>query len=398
VTGSSGPSGPSGPSGSSGPTGPTGPTGSSGGGASVLLERLDLAAECDGLVPDHAPAPVEIHLSPPAGAACAGATTDGTGHVAASARAADGTTWQVFRPDGTAAAAFSAWTLVPEPSGWHGLRVSTAAAGTPVAQVMLSPDGALLGSTAANADPAQLQSDVWSLAQDPLGGSFTLVGETDLFHNHFTALEAQRFDAAGTARWPQNLRLTGNGDHSILFVAAGVSNRGEALTLTQHSAWLDVLWLDGAGATVASQAQAERYGDVLGSTGFRPFQLELAPLLDGGLALRVDGTFQRLYPHLATLSAPLPGWLASRTTSTFRFTRGNRGYAVFPPAGQPLPACDQVIELLAPSGRLCGRVRLRGDGSACAGGAVDQGWDGTVVQERAKDGCVYRFWPGLLAR
>jgi hypothetical protein len=59
--------------------------------------------------------------------------------------------------------------------------------------------------------------------------------------------------------------------------------------------------------------------------------------------------------------------------------------------------CTQSIELLAPSGRLCGRIVLHEDGAGCTTGEVDQGWDGTVVQQSGHDACRYRWWPRLLA-
>jgi hypothetical protein len=36
------------------------------------------------------------------------------------------------------------------------------------------------------------------------------------------------------------------------------------------------------------------------------------------------------------------------------------------------------------------------DATGCSTGAIDQGWDGTVVQQSGKDACTYRWWPGLL--
>jgi hypothetical protein len=107
--------------------------------------------------------------------------------------------------------------------------------------------------------------------------------------------------------------------------------------------------------------------------------------------------FQRAYPAGSTRSAPLPAWLAARASASYRFTRGNRGYAVFPPAGQASADCSQAIELLAPSGRLCGRVTLPGGGTPCSTGQLDQGWDGTVVQQRTTGECRHRLWPALLA-
>ena len=104
----------------------------------------------------------------------------------------------------------------------------------------------------------------------------------------------------------------------------------------------------------------------------------------------------RIYPRLATRTVPLPDWLAARSAWTFRITRGNAGYAVFPPPGAASADCTQAFALVAPSGRLCLRVTLREDGAGCTTGALDQGWDGTVVQQSGHDPCTFRWWPGLL--
>lgn len=364
------------------------------------MERLDPSAECDGIVPNHAPPAVDLEWMPPAGT-CGAATSDGTGHVAVSARSGDQVVWQVFTPSGVAARVFSAWPLVPEPSGWHGLGVITLDPTVPFRSVIhrtFSPDGDLLGEVAATAMPTQNALDQWTLAQDPRGGCYTAVAETDAYHNHWSHVEGQRFDPAGQPRWSANLRFGASGEHTIAFMAAGVSSLGESLTVWQHSAQLDVWWIDGAGTEVATEERAESFSGVIGSETLHSHDLQLFPLLDGGLALRSNGTFRRVYPHLSTRTAALPAWLSNRAAWTFRFTRGNRGYALLPPAGQPSADCRQTVDLLSPSGRLCGRVTLPGDGSPCATGAVDQGWDGTLVQQRSQDGCRYRFWPGLLAR
>jgi hypothetical protein len=52
---------------------------------------------------------------------------------------------------------------------------------------------------------------------------------------------------------------------------------------------------------------------------------------------------------------------------------------------------------VAPSGRRCGTLTFRRDGNACVTGAIDQGWDGTVVQQASSGACGWRFWPRLLA-
>jgi hypothetical protein len=392
--GGGGASGSDGVAGSSGPTGPSGPTASTG---SAAVERVDPSAECDGLVPAGVPAPVDVEWSSPPGP-CGAGTADGTGHVAVPARSGDQVSWQAFSPAGAAERSFSAWPVVPQPSGWHGLAVLTLDPAVPVVSVIhrtFSPEGAPAGASDATAAPNQVKVDLWVLAQDPRGGSFTAVVETDAFHNHWSDVEGQRFDAAGAGRWPANVRFGSSDQHSVAFAAAGVSSRGESLTLWQHSAQLDAWWIDGDGKQVATEQRAESYAAVLGFADLGAHDLELVPLLDGGLALRSDGTFRRVFPHLSTRSAALPAWLADRAGWTFRFTRGNRGYALFPPPGQASPDCSPVVELRSPSGRLCGLVTLAG-GGPCTTGAVDQGWDGTVVEQRAHGTCRYRFWPGML--
>ncbi len=350
-------------------------------------------------MPASVPPPVSIARTPPSGATCAGGLSDGTGHVAVAARAGDRASWQVFAPDGTPGATFSAWPVVAEPAGFQGLAITDAPGGVGVvaAQVALGPDGSAVTSTTVSVDPALVTTTGWTLAGDPLGGSLALLSQLDRFHNHWSVLRAQRLDAAGAPRWPDPVQFGARSDR-VYFLTAGVSRPGEALALWQESAYLDVSWRDAAGAEVAAQQQAERYPDVLGTDVLDPV-LELVPLLDGSLALRAQGSLRRVYPHLATRSAPLPAWLSDRATWSLRFTRGNVGYALFPPPAQASQDCAQTIELRAPSGRLCGQVILRPEQpGACTTGAVDQGWDGTVVQQASAGACRWRFWPGLLAR
>jgi hypothetical protein len=366
---------------------------------SVTFERLDADPECDGLLPDHAPAPVEVARTPPTGQVCAGGSSDGTGSVAVAARGEEGASWQVYGAGGEPRGRpFSAWPVSPQPSGWHGLSVAPAGGpngGNAVAHAVFGPDGTSLASHQVSRDPSLVDTHRWSLGADPLGGGMALVAQTDLFHNHWAGLRAQRFDPAGAPRWAEPVQFGARSEPTVHFVAAGVSRRGESLALWQHSALLDVSWQNAAGEEVTGAERAERSADVLGSDALA-HAIDLVPLLDGGLAVRADGAFRRVYPHLGTASVPLPGWLAARAAWSFRLTRGNRGYALFPPPGAASADCGQAIELRAPSGRLCGRVILPGDGKPCATGILDQGWDGTVVQQRTADGCAYRFWPRLL--
>ncbi|BDG05349.1 hypothetical protein [Anaeromyxobacter oryzae] len=341
-----------------------------------------------------------ITRTPPPGYTCAGGTSDGTGHVAVAALIAGApASWQVYAADGKARKAFDAWPVMPEPEGWQGLVVkpSTGANGGNLVQhAAFAADGSAGASTVVSWDPTLVGTTLWNASPDPLGGCLVVVAGIDLFHNHWSGLRAQRFDASGAPRW-STAGMFGARSDRILFLGGGVSRAGESLAIWQHSAWLDVSWFDASGTSLGESDFTERSDAVLGSNALQ-HDIDLVPLLDGGLAVHADGAFRSVYAHLATASAPLPSWLADHATWTYRFTRGNAGYALFPPPGQDSADCSQAIELYAPSGRRCGRVALHGDGRSCSTGSVDQGWDGTVVQQEAAGACTYRFWPGLLAK
>ncbi len=382
---------------------PDGAGGGSGAGplpAEVGLERLDPSAECDGLVPASAPDAVTVRRSPPAGTACAAGISDGTGAVAlAAVGGASGASAQVYGRDGAPRGAFTAdLPLVPEPSGWHALvRTPGPPGGDPkVEHVAIAPDGSVAHRETVSPDPALLTRLGWNLSSAPAGGSLFAIRSTSLAGNHWSRVDASRFDASGARRWTAERITTDDSALEPTFLAVGGSTGGDALVLSQDSAQLDVTWLDPDGAVVASADRAERFDAVLGS-GALQHDIELAPLLDGSIALRSDGAFRRSYAPRALASGALPDWLAARSGSTFRITRGGRGYAVLPPAGAASPACTQAVELVSRGGRLCGRITFREEGSGCTTGAIDQGWDGTVVQQSGKDACVYRWWPGLLA-
>jgi hypothetical protein len=366
----------------------------------VTLERIADAGDCAGLVPERIPEPVVVRRDP-AGARCAGGMSDGSGAVVVAALREGGVaTWQAYGADGARRGAFDAEpALVPDASGWHAIVVTAGPAGVePRAEhVLFGSDGGAGVRATVTPDPALSAYFHWRLSPDPRGGALVVVRSTNLYGNHWSAVSAHRFDAGGRPRWPGGVAVsTDDSALEPMFLGGGISTTGDALVVAQDSAFLDASWLDGDGHGVAASDRGERSDDVVGP-GLE-HALDVVPLLDGALAVRSDGAFRRTYGPRATASAPLPAWLAERASWTFRFTRGNAGYAALPPAGQPSPDCTQRIDLLSRSGRLCGRVALREEGGACSTAIVDQGWDGTVVQQSARDACTYRWWPGLLGR
>jgi hypothetical protein len=376
-----------------------GGTGGGGGGAgegapsrpaSVSIERFDASGECDGLVPGAAEEPIVARLAPPAVGRCVAGLSDGTGAVALGAGDEGGAlAWQVMTARGEPAARFDApLPLLSQPEGWHGLAIARAGPEPDVELRAFGPDGAL--RSAARLSPAEGSAVAlrWQLAEDPRGGAAVVFRQQDALTLGDRFL-LHRFDAAGRPRAEAAQVAFFMRGRVAEPMGGGVSTRGEALVLMPALEEWRPTWTSEDGRWVTDGTDRH---DVVPLT-----PLSLHPLLDGGLALRMDGRWTRAYAHLAQASGPAPAWLAERSAWRYRFTRGNRGYAVFQPAGESSPDCTQHIDLVAPSGRLCGRVTLREDGASCTTGSLDQGWDGTVVQQSGKDACIFRWWPRLLA-
>lgn len=376
--------------------------GSPAGAASLAVERLDADPECDAVVPAAAPAPVQVRLEAPSGGGCVGGVPDGTGAVALGARDTAGdVTWRVHGRDGTPGASFAATApLLSQPSGWHALSVAQppAGAGPVVDHLAVSPSGDVVARERVTPDPAVAVAPRWSLAADPAGGSVVAVRSTLVAGNHWSQVVAHRFDAAGAARWPGGVRaLTVPSPSEPLFLGAGVPQDGDALVVAQHSAYLDVAWLDAAGVAAGGSSLQETSEAVVG--GGLSHVLDLAPLLDGSLAVGADGTWRRTYAPRAGASGALPAWLAARAGAALRTLPGGAGYALLPRAGGAAAACEQAVDLVSPSGRLCGRVTIREpSSSACAARGVEAGWDGTLVAQSMTDACTFRWWPALLGR
>jgi hypothetical protein len=379
-------------------TGSGGGTGGGGGGAgdgapirfaSASVERLDASAECDGLVPASVPEPVVARLAPAAGRCVAG-LSDGTGAVALGAGEPSGVLgWQVHSATGEPAGRFeAALPLLSQPSGWHGLLARAGAGGEDEIELRaFRPDGSTARATRVSPEPGTFTSPRWELAADPRGGAAVVfraldavtLGDRFLLH---------RFDASGVRlAEPAQVAFFMRGRVAEP-MAAGASTRGDALVLMPAQAEWRPTWISPEGRFVTDGTDRHEVVPLA--------PVSLAPLLDGGLALAVSGRWARVYDHLGRASAPAPAWLAERAAWAYRPTRGGRGYALLEPAGASAPGCTQRIDLVAPSGRLCGRVTLREDAAGCTTGALDQGWDGTVVQQSGTDACAFRWWPGLL--
>ncbi|HET8538771.1 MAG TPA: hypothetical protein VFL83_02745 [Anaeromyxobacter sp.] len=365
----------------------------------VTIDRSDASGECDGLLPRSAPDAISV---PAVGAplACGWGVSEGHGHVAVQMDQRQSlATWQAFSPGGTVertfGVAFNGSSVVaprplifPQFDGWVAATMAIWGGG-PVVQVEvvgLLPDGTARGDpTRVTPDDGQILS--WMLVEDPRGGAaFVRTGNPPAGPGCVIAVA--RFDAHGVPRGPP---ATFAGHASTCVAVAAVSREGEALVVekAEASAWLH--WIRADGTEAVAPAAAGGFAGLFSSG--QP--VALAPLLDGSVVASEGGVWTRRFAHLGDRAEAAPGWLASRPGYTFRNTRGERGYALFPPGGETA-SCTQKIELLAPSGRLCGTVTLSDPGGACRTRTVDQGWDGTVVQQGPRERCAWRWWPGLL--
>jgi hypothetical protein len=150
---------------------------------------------------------------------------------------------------------------------------------------------------------------------------------------------------------------------------------------------------------IAADGQSQAVAtDAGGAAAFAGSPIRLYPLLDGALVLQSGTSWSRSYEHLADHGTSPPPWLQARPGARFRFTRGNRGYALFPPPDQFSSDCSQAVEIISPEGRSCARITFHDPGvSGCKSGFIDQGWDGSVVQQTASGACSWRVWPRFLA-
>lgn len=346
----------------------------------VDVERLDANAECDALVPASVPTPVTAKVTNPRGPTCLGGTSEGGGHVAVvDGLAAPNDEWLSFTPDGTPRQRFRLFggASAPQPDGWLGVQAGSSHGPMSVSFASFFGDGSpRLSESISNIGG-------FAFGADPQGGALFLVVPFDPASTTTCTAQARRYDATGALRGPPG--------RTACAFAVGVSTTGDGLGIELTRGGRVVLhWIRPDGTPARPPSDDGAFADVLGTT------FDLAPLLDGSLAARTAPGWTRRYPDLAARGEPAPAWLAAHGRERFRFTRGNKGYAFFPAPGQASADCRQAIELVAPSGRRCVRLTFREPDTGCTTGAIDQGWDGTVVQQSAKDPCAYRWWPGLL--
>lgn len=351
----------------------------------VKIERVDMNAECD-FVPIRAPDVVTATAN--GDVSCSGGVSDGNGHVAATTHTGQG--WaerQAFSPGGKLENRFgTGLALFPQAEGFVGVHGGAwTSPYAPRVEAFLG-DGSPRRTTEFGGTPDDPPIHQWTAGEDPRGGALLVFAWHRVDGTGACDGEAHRFDGNGEP----GAIARGVG---CLLLAAGVSNQGEALVLEAAEGGVRVHWIRADGSAAKAPTLDGKVNDLF------PFGVALSPLLDGSIAARNGDRFTRRYPHLGDGSEPAPAWLADMPAgSRYRFTRGNQGYAWFPPVGEQRTECTQAAELRAASGRLCAKMTFTGPADPCRVGPLDQGWDGTVVWQPDLDHCAWRWWPRLLAK
>ena len=358
---------------------------------SVTIEPTGSSSECDGLLPSLVPAPVRVDVKSNS-LQCGRAISEGGGHVAVNSASGEGwLEWQVFSSDGQREHTLYLHNdvLLPQPDGWQGARVQDRGASYESVELQtFSGDGAPRWHERATPPSERVVTQDWKLVEDPQGGSlFVFSGQVKM----------HKGACAGEARWFEHTGLPAGSASAIgcWHIGGAASNQGEALIVEssqRRSGRSSVHWIRRDGTHVGNPTLEGETGALFSRGG----PIRFAPLLDGSIAVNDQGRWTRRYPYLAERGEAAPSWLEERSGWAYRFTRGNRGYAMFPPPGGASAGCEPRVEIRAPSGRLCGTITLSLTGAPCSSGYIDQGWDGTVVQQLGEGQCSYRWWPRLL--
>ncbi len=192
-----------------------------------------------------------------------------------------------------------------------------------------------------------------------------------------------RFDGAGNQQIRTARTIPVPGAVVGIAEAGAFARPTAAFLMPRHAGgkWsgdLYVYWTDLDPAPSGSRPWDEK----LLASGVDPASFIAHPLLDGTLAVRINGVWAVLKEYDATLG-PAPAWLASHPGHDFTIVRGERSYAV-------MQSGRNSMDLVSKQGSSCGTVTFPGVGG------VTSGADGTVIGASGAGGCTKKWWSGLL--
>ena len=337
--------------------------------------------ECLGLKPDPAGTPLVFKATapaaPPAFNGCEPGAVDGSGNLALSFSTATAPpTWSYsFLDKGGAVLGAPAFmglkTVIGQLAGFEGVVVQ----GSPTLY-QLGANGKVLKTVALTGASRAFN--------DPTGG--VVVYDDGL-------KDIRAYDSSATLRWHVLLGESG-------FATLGVDRAGHVLVLFDGTSrygagTLAGVWIDHDGA--AKSAVFRAVDGLAATTG-----LDFGTRVGDGLFLSQGGKWIRAFASRATSSQPPPDWLAKRAPGKLRMARNAKAYAFLPLDGAAVPVCSQQLEIVAPTGKSCGTLSFDLSAAACTTGALEVGYDGTVLQllPLAPCGpacsCSWRWYPGLV--
>jgi hypothetical protein len=328
----------------------------SGGGGGGTGGGGTAALDCTGVMPADLGTSVTVTTPHGGGDVCWNATADRSGNVAAEAHASSmGETWTgnwtIWSSTGAARGSFSGvgGDVFGQQEGFHSTQGKD--------HVVWSASGQATQRTGLDDKCAH------EAFNSVTGGSLVL-------ERCGAKLNAHRFDAAGNKVASAELGQAAQ--------AAGVIDaQGRTLVAVSQSGVYAARWYDG------NLSPASGPFALPGSGNSKPF---VRPLVVGGAAIQIDGTWVATSKSGVGASDGVPDWLSSHKNWDLEVIRGGRAYALIPKSGA---SSRDTLDLYSGAGERCGQVKFPVDG-------LSMGPDGTVIGSAGEAGCTHQFWSGLL--
>jgi hypothetical protein len=280
--------------------------------------------------------------------------------------------------------------LIGQASGFMGVECSGARCWQDY--VVLDPTGNLLYRGKPEGPGGRVQ------ANDPTGGMIHVRFLTDSA-GAITMGLLEAIDAGGAVRWTRTLPDT------FSRPIVGVDRKGNVLAIWNSDQRY------GAGTWVGEWFDHDGTPGPVFQTISGDYPIQFYERVGSGLFLATHTSWGQFDAQATTMSPP-PDWLASRPPVALQtvalhlhMVHGGNGYAVLPTPGSSA-ACEQVVEVISPSGKVCGSSTFAIGGGSCTTSSIIVGYDGTVVQQLPRErelpctaadhqcDCTYRYWSG----
>jgi hypothetical protein len=234
------------------------------------------------------------------------------------------------------------------------------------------------------------------IGEDPLGGVSAVY--TDPQGNW--SLES--YDARASLRW--SVRVPTNGGQPRVFGTDRIGNTLVLLDQTPRDGpwWVEGVWVDHQGH-IGPSFNADSSASYVAMNAW----LVLFPRVGSGLFLSDIAKghgWLRQFDSFSSQNQRPPDWLTSRPAKLHVVLNG-QAYAFLEPFdGHSSNPCSQGIEIVASSGKSCGKAVFPIAPASCMPASIDIGYDGTVIQqlpfemERSSgsgNSCTWRWWPGF---